>query len=239
MDLRDMLIEGCRQLDIKVNDTQVEQLLTYKDVLLEWNQKMNLTAIQDEKDVIIKHFLDSITCLKVKEFKNEGKLIDVGTGAGFPGIPLKVFNPNIQLTLLDSLNKRLNFLKEVCNQLDLDGVQFSHGRAEDYGQDAKYREQFDFVVARAVASLNVLSEYCLPFVKMNGYFICQKGPLVEDELKDAQKAIKVLGGEVEDLLSIQLPFSDINHRIVIIKKVKQTPTKYPRKAGTPGKNPII
>ncbi len=239
MDLREMLREGCKQLDIEVREEQIDQLLIYKDLLLEWNEKMNLTAIKDEKEVIIKHYLDSITCLKVKELKNEGKLIDVGTGAGFPGIPLKVFLPKIELNLLDALNKRLTFLKEVCSQLQLDNVQFTHGRAEDFGQNKNHREQYEFVVARAVASLNVLAEYCLPFVKVNGYFICQKGPLLTDELKMADKAIKVLGGEVVEQMDIQLPFSEINHRIVVIKKIKQTPTKYPRKAGTPAKNPIL
>ncbi|WP_026476764.1 16S rRNA (guanine(527)-N(7))-methyltransferase RsmG [Alkaliphilus transvaalensis] len=239
MDLKEMLKVGCNQLRVDVNEGQIDQLLTYKDILLEWNQKMNLTAIEEDRDVIIKHFLDSITCLKVKELKNDGKLIDVGTGAGFPGIPLKVCLPNLEVTLLDALNKRLTFLKEVSTQLNLSKIEFAHGRAEDYGQDLAYREQYDYAIARAVASLNVLAEYCLPFVKVGGFFICQKGPLVSDELKDADKAIKILGGEVVEKMDIQLPFSDINHRIVVIQKVKGTPTKYPRKAGKPSKTPII
>lgn len=239
MDLKEMLLEGCRKLDVEIKEEQLLQLIQYKDTLLEWNQKMNLTAIEEPREIIIKHFLDSITCLKVSQLTGEGTLIDVGTGAGFPGIPLKVLLPNVEVTLLDALNKRIGFLKEVVNQLQLEKVNFIHGRAEDFGQNNSFREQYDFSVARAVASLNVLSEYCLPFVKPGGYFICQKGPQLELELKEAKKALSVLGGEVVEEMTVQLPFSDIHHRIVVIKKIKQTPTKYPRKAGKPSKEPIV
>ncbi|SNS54377.1 16S rRNA m(7)G-527 methyltransferase [Anaerovirgula multivorans] len=238
MELKKLLQEGSIELGAQIEEKQIHQLLKYKDILLEWNQKMNLTAIEEEKEVIIKHFLDSISCVKIEQLRNNGKLIDVGTGAGFPGIPLKVIFPQLKLTLLDSLNKRINFLKEVCLQLQLEEVEFIHGRAEDYGQEKRYRETYDYAVARAVAPLNILVEYCLPFVKVGGYFICQKGKALQEELLEAEKAIKVLGGKIVDKEDITLPFSDITHSILLIEKTKQTSTKYPRKAGLPTKNPI-
>jgi 16S rRNA (guanine527-N7)-methyltransferase len=199
---------------------------------------MNLTAIEEEKEVVIKHFLDSISCGKVQQLKPIGKVIDVGTGAGFPGIPLKVIFPELKVTLLDSLNKRINFLKEVCLQLELKDVEFIHGRAEDFGQDKKHREVYDYAVARAVAPLNILVEYCLPFVKVGGFFICQKGKALDEELHEGKRAIEILGGKVVDQQHITLPFSDITHSILVIEKTKQIPTKYPRKAGKPTKNPL-
>lgn len=238
MDLKDILKDGSKELNIEITDYQIDQLLKYKDILLEWNQKMNLTAIEEEQEVMIKHFLDSLSCIQTKYLKPEGSMIDVGTGAGFPGVPLKIALPNINLTLLDSLKKRINFLEEVCNETNLSNVEFVHGRAEDFGQDKNLREKYDYAVSRAVAALNVLVEYCLPFVKVGGYFICQKGPGLIDELPEAKKAIKVLGGEVVDQITVTLPFSDITHYILVIKKIKQTPSKYPRKAGKPSKEPI-
>lgn len=238
MELKKLLQEGSIELGAQIEEKQIHQLLKYKDILLEWNQKMNLTAIKEEREVIIKHFLDSISCVKIEQLRNNGKLIDVGTGAGFPGIPLKVIFPQLKLTLLDSLNKRINFLKEICLQLQLEEVEFIHGRAEDYGQEKRYRESYDYAVARAVAPLNILVEYCLPFVKVGGYFICQKGKALQEELLEAEKAIKVLGGKIVDKKDITLPFSDITHSILLIEKTKQTSTKYPRKAGLPTKNPI-
>lgn len=238
MELKDILKEGAQGLNIEITDAQINQLIKYKDILLEWNQKMNLTAIEEEKDVMIKHFLDSLSCIQSKYLKREGKMIDVGTGAGFPGVPLKIALPGIELTLLDSLRKRINFLEEVCAETKLEQVDFVHGRAEDIGQSKDYREKYDYAVSRAVAALNVLVEYCLPFVKVGGYFICQKGPQIIEELPDAEKAIKVLGGEVVEQISVDLPFSDITHHILVIKKIKQTPSKYPRKAGKPSKEPI-
>ncbi len=239
MEAKDLLKEGCNQFNISISEEQISQFFEYKRILLEWNEKMNLTAIEEERDIVIKHFLDSITCCLIEELKGSGSIIDVGTGAGFPGIPLRIMLPEIKLTLLDSLNKRINFLKEVCDELKLSEVSFVHGRAEDMGQSKLYREKFDYAVARAVAPLNVLAEYCLPFVRVGGYFICQKGPQLEEEMKGAKKAISILGGEVIKQEIIKLPFSDISHRIAVIKKVKQTPTNYPRKAGKPSKEPII
>lgn len=238
MELKDILKEGSNKMNIEVKDHQIDQLIKYKDILLEWNQKMNLTAIEDEKEVMIKHFLDSLSCLKINYLKNEGSIIDVGTGAGFPGVPLKIALPDTELTLLDSLKKRIGFLEHVCEETKLNNVHFVHGRAEDFGQNKDYREKYDYAVSRAVAALNVLVEYCMPFVKKGGYFICQKGPGLIEELPKAKKAIEILGGEVIDQLEIPLPFSDITHHILVIKKIRQTPTKYPRKAGKPSKNPI-
>jgi len=234
-----ILKEGAKQIGIDLSEQQIQQLIQYKELLLEWNEKINLTAITEERDVMIKHFLDSLSCVKVSLLKNGVKMIDVGTGAGFPGIPLKVYYQDIQLTLLDSLNKRINFLQTVCDSLGLKAVEFLHGRAEDYGNHKNYREKYDFAVARAVAELNILLEYCMPFVKVGGYFIAQKGPNIEEEMNRGQKAIEILGGKLVEKIDIPLPFSEINHNIVIIKKIKQTPTKYPRKAGTPTKSPLI
>lgn len=238
MDLKNMLKEGSSQLGIDLDQKQIDQFMKYKEILLEWNQKMNLTAIEDDKEIIIKHFLDSISCSKSEVIVNSGRVIDVGTGAGFPGIPLKIIFPNIELTLLDSLNKRIGFLKEVGNQLGINDIEYVHGRAEDVGQNKNYREKFDFAVARAVAPLNILLEYCLPFVKVGGYFICQKGSKLIEEMEESKVALKVLGAEVIKQIEVPLPFSDISHNIVIIRKIKQTSTKYPRKAGKPSKEPI-
>ncbi len=223
-------------MGIGISDGQLEQLEKYGRLLQEWNEKINLTAITDDEGIAVKHFLDSLTALLTD--KVNGSVIDVGTGAGFPGLVLKTIKPEIQLTLLDSLNKRINFLKAAAEELSLDGVEFVHGRAEDFGMNIKYREKFDTAAARAVANLRVLAEWCLPFVKVGGYFLALKGPLAEDELKDAKKAIHILGGEVEDVFETKIPCSDLSHRIIIIKKVRRTPSKYPRKPGIAIKSPI-
>ena len=223
-------------MGIGISDGQLEQLEKYGHLLQEWNEKINLTAITDDEEIAVKHFLDSLTALLTD--KVNGSVIDVGTGAGFPGLVLKTIKPEIQLTLLDSLNKRINFLKATAEELSLDGVEFVHGRAEDFGMNIKYREKFDTAAARAVANLRVLAEWCLPFVKIGGYFLALKGPLADDELKDAKKAIHILGGEVEDVFEAKIPYSDLSHKIIIIKKVRRTPSKYPRKPGIAIKSPI-
>lgn len=223
-------------MGIGISDGQLEQLEKYGHLLQEWNEKINLTAITDDEEIAVKHFLDSLTALLTD--KVNGSVIDVGTGAGFPGLVLKTVKPEIQLTLLDSLNKRINFLKATAEELSLDGVEFVHGRAEDFGMNIKYREKFDTAAARAVANLRVLAEWCLPFVKIGGYFLALKGPLADDELKDAKKAIHILGGEVEDVFEAKIPYSDLSHKIIIIKKVRRTPSKYPRKPGIAIKSPI-
>ncbi|MCT4618124.1 MAG: 16S rRNA (guanine(527)-N(7))-methyltransferase RsmG [Marinisporobacter sp.] len=235
----EILQKGSEELGLTLNEDQMDQFLKYKDLLIEWNEKINLTAITDEKEVMIKHFLDSLCCMTLPFIKENDKVIDVGTGAGFPGIPINIYYPNVELTLLDSLNKRIKFLQEVCENVGLKSVDFQHGRAEDFGQNKNFREKYDVAVARAVAPLNVLCEYCLPFVKVGGYFVCQKGPNIDEEMKTSKKAIEVLGGRFVEKKDIKLPFSDITHNIVVIEKIKKTPTKYPRKAGTPTKKPLI
>lgn len=239
MNNKDILRQGGQELGLDIDDRMIDRFTKYKNLLIEWNKKINLTGITDEKEIMIKHFLDSLACMLTGVVRNDSKIIDVGTGAGFPGIPLKVFNENLNLTLLDSLNKRIKYLETVCNELELSQVKFLHGRAEDYGRDEEYREKYDIAVARAVAELAVLCEYCLPFVKVNGYFIALKGPKAQEEIENAKKALNILGGEIVDILNVNLPYSDSGHNLVIIKKIKSTPSKYPRKAGMPTKKPLI
>lgn len=225
-----------KEISIEFSNIQIERFYKYMNLLIEWNEKINLTAITEPKEIIIKHFIDSLTVLK--DIKGKNTLVDVGTGAGFPGIPLKIMDEEIKITLLDSLNKRINFLNEVINQLDLKNIETIHSRVEDAGKNKKYRERFDIATARAVANLATLSEYMLPLVKVGGKSICMKGSEVSEELQNSKKAISILGGEIENIDNFQLPKSDMMRNIVIIKKVKTTPIKYPRKPGTPSKEPI-
>ncbi len=225
-----------KEISIEFSNIQIEKFYKYMNLLIEWNEKINLTAITEPKEIIIKHFIDSLTVLK--DIKGKNTLVDVGTGAGFPGIPLKIMDEEIKITLLDSLNKRINFLNEVINQLDLKNIETIHSRVEEAGKNKKYRESFDIATARAVANLATLSEYMLPLVKVGGKSICMKGSEVSEELQNSKKAISILGGEIENIDNFQLPKSDMMRNIVIIKKVKATPSKYPRKPGTPCKEPI-
>lgn len=225
-----------KEISIEFSNIQIEKFYKYMNLLIEWNEKINLTAITEPKEIIIKHFIDSLTVLK--DIKGKNTLVDVGTGAGFPGIPLKIMDEEIKITLLDSLNKRINFLNEVINQLDLKNTETIHSRVEEAGKNKKYRERFDIATARAVANLATLSEYMLPLVKVGGKSICMKGSEVSEELQNSKKAISILGGEIENIDNFQLPKSDMMRNIVIIKKVKNTPNKYPRKPGTPSKEPI-
>lgn len=225
-----------KEISIEFSNIQIEKFYKYMNLLIEWNEKINLTAITEPKEIIIKHFIDSLTVLK--DIKGKNTLVDVGTGAGFPGIPLKIMDEEIKITLLDSLNKRINFLNEVINQLDLKNIETIHSRVEEAGKNKKYRESFDIATARAVANLATLSEYMLPLVKVGGKSICMKGSEVSEELQNSKKAISILGGEIENIDNFQLPKSDMMRNIVIIKKVKNTPNKYPRKPGTPSKEPI-
>jgi len=211
----------------------------YYEMLVDWNGRMNLTAITDEEGVATKHFLDSLNANIDGIIESGSSVIDVGTGAGFPGLPLKINDPTIKLTLLDSLAKRVNFLNEVANELKLTEVNVIHSRAEDAGVDTKYREKFDVCVSRAVANLATLTELCLPSVKCGGYFVSLKGPKAEEEVKDAKKAIKLLGGEFIRIERYAVSDTDLDHNIVIIKKVSHTPTKYPRKAPKPSKEPLL
>ena len=235
--MKDLLKNACNELNLNIDDLQIDKFLKYKDILLDWNNKINLTAITDDKEIILKHFIDCLTVCKFVDFNNK-TFIDVGTGAGFPALPIKIFCKDSLPTLLDSLNKRINFLKCVGDELNLQNITYIHSRAEDAGQDANFREKYDFCVSRAVANLSVLAEFDLPFVKVGGYFIALKGPLLDSELIDAKKAISTLGGEIEKIETIKIPFTDIEHKLVFIKKIRQTPKQYPRKAGKVSKNPI-
>lgn len=236
---RNILIDGLRELGLDVSEEIIDKLSLFMNIMLEWNEKVNLTAITEEKEVYIKHFLDSATCLSTGYIKDGMKLIDVGTGAGFPGVPVKIIKDNVEMTLLDSLNKRISYLNEVVAKLKLGKVRTVHARAEEAGVAKDHREAYDIVLSRAVASMNVLCEYCIPFVKVGGFFLCQKGSDMEQELKDAETAIRVLGGVVREIKEYTLPSSDIKHSIIIIEKVTNTPTKYPRKPGKPAASPII
>lgn len=225
-----------KKINIDLKEKQIQDFYEYMDLLLEWNEKINLTAITEIDDIILKHFIDSMTIIKY--LKENDNIIDVGTGAGFPGIPVAIMNTSFKITLLDSLNKRILFLTEVCKNLELRNVETIHGRAEDFGQNNNNREKYNVAVSRAVANLATLSEYLLPLVKVGGECICMKGPDVEREIEEAKFAIKELGGKIEKIDSFILPNSDIERNIVIIKKIQETPKKYPRKAGTPSKLPL-
>ena len=219
-----------------IDNVSAEKFAVYMELLREWNEKINLTAITDEEGILVKHFLDSCS---ISEFvDNNSKIIDVGTGAGFPGLPLKIVNDTLNLTLVDSLNKRINFLNEVKNKLGLKNVETVHGRAEDVGIDNKYREKYDFAVSRAVAELRILVEYLLPLVKVGGKVIAMKGPNIDEEVENSKKAVKLLGGEIERIESFRLGNTDNERTVIIIKKIKNTESKYPRKAGIPRKNPL-
>ena len=231
-------IKDLSELNVTLTDVQIEQFLIYYEMLVEWNQMMNLTAITEYDDVMKKHFVDSVSLVKAYDVTKDVKLIDVGTGAGFPGLALKIAFPNLKVTLLDSLNKRIQFLDSVIEKLDLKDVDTIHGRAEDLAKPDQLREQFDLCVSRAVANLSTLSEYCLPFVKVGGQFISYKSEKITEETEAAEKAISLLGGKIEKQVEFILPGSDIYRNLFVIKKIKETPRKFPRKAGMPTKEPI-
>lgn len=226
------------ELGISWNERQMEQLLQYYELLVEWNGFMNLTAITDFHEVCIKHFADSLSITKAMDCTAPMRVIDVGTGAGFPGIVLKIFYPNMNIVLLDSLGKRVKFLNEVISQLGLSDIEAIHGRAEDFAKPDSLRESFDLCVSRAVANLSTLSEYCLPYVKVGGHFVSYKSEKVVEESQSAQKAIALLGGREVSHVELTLPSSDMYRCLVVMEKVSATPKKYPRKAGLPTKEPI-
>ena len=228
--------EKSSELDINFSVEQLEKFYRYMELLIEWNEKMNLTAIIEPNEIILKHFVDSLTIIKY--LKNAKTLVDVGTGAGFPGIPVAIMMSNLEITLVDSLNKRLIFLEEVIKELKLTNVKLVHSRAEEFGQNKMYREKFDIATSRAVANLSTLSEYLIPLVKINGNIISMKAAQAEEEIEQAKNAIKELGGKINKIEEFNLPQSDIGRTIILISKEKQTPNKYPRKAGTPNKEPI-
>ena len=225
-------------LGIRLTDVQKRQFDRYYELLIEWNRVMNLTGITEYDEVNLKHFTDSLTIVRIKNMENVSTLIDVGTGAGFPGIPIKIAFPYIKVTLLDSLNKRIKFLNQVVEELDLEDVVTLHGRAEDYAKKEEYREQFDLCASRAVANLSTLSEYCLPFIKKGGCFVSYKSADSDEEIQQSEKALDILGGKIEKVDKFVLPGSDMGRALVMIEKVKNTPRKYPRKAGVPSKEPL-
>lgn len=236
--MRDLLVDGAKQLGIDLSDRQVEQFMRYKELLQEWNEKMNLTAITEDREVMTKHFLDCMTINKALDMDIQKTVIDIGTGAGFPGLVIKIAFPHLKVTLVDALKKRLNFLEVVITELGLTDIECIHSRAEDLGKNKIYREGFDICASRAVANLAVLSEYTLPFVKVEGYLIALKGQKLDEELEQGQKAIQILGGQLEEVVHTGVPFTDLDHKIAKIKKIKPTATKYPRKAGEPTKSPL-
>lgn len=223
-------------IEFGLESKNIDQLERYKQLVLEWNEKINLTAITEDNEVDVKHFLDSLSLFKTKYLEGEKSLIDIGTGAGFPGIVLKIYNEDLKITLLDSLNKRIKFLQLVVDELNLENIEAVHARAEELGRSENYREKYDIVTSRAVANLSTLLEYDMPFVKVGGYFIAMKGPEYKVELQETS-AIEILGGKLEEVVEIALP-DNITHYLIVIKKIKNTPAKYPRAGGKPKNNPL-
>lgn len=226
------------ELNISLTEKMYQQFDKYYEILVEWNKVMNLTGITEYEEVNEKHFVDSLSIVKIQNLKNIESVIDIGTGAGFPGIPLKIAFPHLRITLLDSLNKRIKFLNEVIDQLGLQDIETIHGRAEDFAKQKEYRESYDLCVSRAVANLSTLSEYCLPYVKKGGFFIPYKSGEIEEELKNSERAVKILGGDIKDIVKFELPGTDIKRSFIKIKKKEHTEKKYPRKAGLPAKEPL-
>ncbi len=233
-----LLKDKAREIGIELTDHQIDQFNEFYRLMVEWNKVMNLTGITEYDEVVEKHFIDSLSIVKVLDIHNVSTVIDVGTGAGFPGIPLKIAFPHLNITLLDSLNKRIKFLNEVIDQTGLEDISTIHGRAEDFAKQEQYREKYDLCVSRAVANLATLSEYCLPYVKVGGRFISYKSGEIDEEVENSKTAIKVLGGKLEKIEKFQLLGTDIGRSFVEIKKVKNTGKKFPRKAGLPTKEPI-
>lgn len=231
-------IDALAEKGIHLSDHQIKQFRMYFELLVEWNEKMNLTAITDQQDVYLKHFYDSISAAFYIDFSEPLTVCDVGAGAGFPSLPMKICFPEMRVTIVDSLNKRISFLQHLSKELGLDHVEFVHARAEEFGQNAKYREAFDVVTARAVARLSVLAELCVPLVKVGGRFVAMKAASAQDELKDAKKALQTFGAEKKDQFDFQLPVEESDRTIYVFAKTKPTPKKYPRKPGTPNKSPI-
>lgn len=236
--MKNKLEEMLKSSDLECTSEQVDKFELYKTMIQEWNKKINITSITEDEDIYLKHFVDSIIVKNHFNMESVDKMIDVGTGGGFPGIPLKIVNEKMEVTLLDSLNKRIIFLGEVVKSLGLENVSLIHGRAEDFGVNDDYREKYDLSISRAVAPLNILSEYCIPFVKVGGCFISMKSGDVEKEIEDSQKALDLLGGRIRETIKYQLPGTDISRSIIIIEKYRETPGKYPRKAGKPTKKPL-
>lgn len=234
----DFFKTSLEEMNIDLTTNQARQFQIYTSLLQEWNEKINLTSITETQEIYLKHFLDSLMIAKYHDFNGIQKICDIGSGAGFPSLPLKIIYPELHVTIVDSLKKRIDFLNLLVEALGLDHVTLIHGRAEDIGQDDRYRASFDLVTARAVARLNVLSEYCLPLVKKSGRFLAMKGSQGEEELTEAMPAIEKLGGQLLDLKSFELPEDEGERTIILIEKIKNTPAKFPRQAGKPSKQPI-
>jgi 16S rRNA (guanine527-N7)-methyltransferase len=235
---RELLLSGARALGVEISGVQMGQFGRYWASLSTWNARINLTAITDEKEVVVKHFLDSMTCLKATDFPNGCRTLDVGSGAGFPGIPLKIVRAGMDLTAMDSVEKKLGFLAHLAGELNLKDFRTIHGRAEDLGRLGVHREQYSRVLARAVANLAVLAEYCLPFCRVDGVVVAMKGPSAEDEVAAAGTAIKILGGRVGEIVEVDLPGDGGARRLIVIEKVRPCPPEYPRRAGVPEKRPL-
>lgn len=233
-----ILEEGCKELGITLDEVQKKQFTDFYEYLVEKNKVMNLTGITEFQEVLVKHFLDSLACVKAVDMSKVNRIMDIGTGAGFPGVPLKIAFPHLEACLLDSLKKRVNFLEETFQLLKLENITAIHGRAEEFAKNKAYRETYDLCVSRAVSNLATLSEYCLPYVKTGGFFISYKSGTVQEEVEQAQKAVRILGGKIQDVVYFKLPDSEIQRSLVVIEKIKATPGRYPRKAGTPLKEPL-
>ncbi len=227
---REIFVSGLKDLGYNIEENKTDKFQKYSEMLVEWNEKMNLTSIVDPEGIAVKHFLDSVAPIFSFEIKENSKVIDVGTGAGFPGIPIKIIREDLEFTYLDSLNKRINFLKEVSDNLGFENVEFVHGRAEEAGQNKLYREKFDLAVSRAVAPLKILSEYSIPLLKVGGTFAAFKAFDIDEELNDAKAMIGSLGGKIKDITEVEIPKSDLVRKIVLIEKIKETPKQFPRKA---------
>ncbi|MDR3597152.1 16S rRNA (guanine(527)-N(7))-methyltransferase RsmG [Clostridium sp.] len=238
MDFYDLMCKSSEDVGLQLSREQYDKFIDYMKLLQEWNEKINLTAIVEDEEVIKKHFIDSIKSFKRDELKNANTLIDVGTGAGFPGLPISIMKEDIKVTLLDSLNKRVNFLNTVINKLGLSNVTTIHSRAEDGARDKRLREKFDIATSRAVANMSVLTELCLPYVKIGGSFIALKGPSVDQEINESLNAIKILGGELINICEVNIEETELRHNLVVVKKIKECSKVYPRKAGSITKNPL-
>lgn len=237
--LGELLLQGCQEVNIAISEQQLEFFAAYGRLLVEWNEQVNLTAIIDPESIALKHFVDSLLCSKYVDFNGEQKVLDVGTGAGFPGLPLKLYQGKLQVTLLDSLQKRIKFLQQICIELKLNDVRIIHGRAEELGHQKGQRENYDRVMSRAVARFAVLAEYCLPYVKVGGLFIALKGSNARSEVEEGQFALEELGGKLKEVVDYSLPISGDRRSLIVVEKLKQTPVKFPRKAGMPERKPLL
>lgn len=237
-EFRQYVKQGAKELGIELSEAQIEMFCVYRSMLVEANRVVNLTSITDDQGIAVKHFVDSLSCLQVAGAGDWRSLVDVGTGPGFPGLVLKIMKPDARVVLLDSVRKKVDFVRDVVDSLDLNGVETIHGRAEDLGKAAEYREKFDLAVGRGVASMSALAEYCLPLVRVGGRFVAMKGPRVMDEMGEGSKAIEILGGGQPKLHNLSLPYEAGERILVVVRKERKTPKKYPRKAGVPARRPL-